>query len=300
MIAKLAGLLLALSATIAVGAPENDGAPTEKKVFPLVKEGEQWWAGVSDICGIVGAEFEGEGVAVKVDRGKGLVVRAWAQIGGNGPFKIKVGDDTYQFKLDELAITKNDEEFGDFVMQPKRIERGVCATLEDLGRILSFEVGDEVGGQPTISKDGKQYRLVKGEPHWPGVLKDGEVVQINPEELQKRMEAAPFVWKGFPLRPGERVTIPSATGGAYTEHNGMLYRRATAQIRMGPTIITPDGPGMETLYGPVVPNRFHAEGASADLMYLSIVKRPLRTGGVVRIAPGMPKAKPRGDDDEGR
>jgi hypothetical protein len=157
-----------------------------------------------------------------------------------------------------------------------------------------------VDGQPTITKDGEQYRLVKGEPHWPGALKDGGVVQINPEELQKRMEAAPFVWKDFPLRPGERLTIPSGIGGAYTEHNGLVYRRATAQVQMGPVVITPGGPGGETLYGPVVPNRFHAEGASADLMYLSIVKRPARTGGVVRIAPGMPKAEPQRFDEHGR
>jgi hypothetical protein len=290
---------LAFFATIAVGAPDSDGAPIEKKVFPLAKEGEQWWAGVSDLCELVGARFEGEGFSTTVTRDKGVQVRVWAQIGGKGPYKIVVGEDTYQFSLDALAITKNEEPFGDFVMQPKRIEGGICATLEDLGRILGFAVGGEVDGQPTITHDGKQYRLVKGERHWPGiVVKDGDVIEVRPEDPAERLRELPFVWRGWPDGPGGGV-VTFQGPGAYTEHNGLTYRRATTPFPAGSQAVPPMG-GMETLYGPVLPGRATNGGQPADLMYLSIVKRQLPTGGVVRYAPVLPKGEPPKFDEQGR
>jgi len=291
---RLAGVLLVFFATIAAGAPDNDGAPTDKKVFPLAKEGEMWWAGVSDVCEIVGARFEGEGFSFDVTRDKGVQVRAWAQIGGKGPFKIIAGDDTYQFSLDNLAITRNEEPFGDFVMQPKRIEGGICATLEDLGRILGFELGAEVDGQPTIVRDGKQHRLVKGERKWPGiVVKDG-AIEIKPEDPAERLRELPFVWRGWP-----GVAPPGLEPGVYTQHDGLTYYRATAPFPAGAQAVPPMG-GMETLYGPVLPGRAHSGGQSADLMYLSIIKRPAPTGGVVRFAPLLPKGEPPKFDEQGR
>jgi hypothetical protein len=78
--------------------------------------------------------------------------------------------------------------------------------------------------------------------------------------------------------PSSEVLVWQGPGGpAYAEHNGMLYRRGTVQLRMGPRAV-PLGRGEEMLFGPVVPDRFHAEGKSADLMYLSIVKRTASPG----------------------
>jgi len=276
---KLTGLLLALSATIAVGAPE-DGAPLEKKVFPLVKEGDMWWVGVADMCEIVGARFEGEGFSYKLERGNVLRMEVLGKFGGNGPFKITLGEDTYEFKLGEFAITRNGDEFGDFLMQPKRIDGVVSATLEDLARVLVLAVGDDVDGQPTISSEAKQYRLVQGERKWQTpVLRDGDAIVVGPDDLRKRMEEAPFIWRDWPGMQGGAMARPGQ-GEAYTEHNGMTYRRGTAGLQMGPYAPVPASRGTETLYGPVVPNRFHAEGASADLMYLSIVQRRVNVGGV--------------------
>jgi len=297
---RLTGAVLAFFATIAVGAPENDGAPIERKIFPLAKEGDMWWAGVSDLCELVGARFEGEGFSTEVTRDKGVQVRVWAQIGGKGPFKIIAGEDAYEFSLDKLAITRNEEPFGDFVMQPKRIEGSICATLEDLGRILGFEVGGEVDGQPTITHQGKQYRLVKGERHWPGIImKDGGVIEVEPGDLQERLRELPFVWRGWPGGPGAGVVVPGHEPGGYTEHNGLLYRRATGPFPAGSQAVPQRG-GMETLYGPVLPGRAHSGGQSADLMYLSIIKRPVPTGGVVRFAPVLPKGDPPKFDEQGR
>jgi hypothetical protein len=277
---RLTGLLLALSATAAVGAPQGDGALPQEQVFPLVKDGGMWWAGVADVCGIVGAEFEGEGFAVDMDQGPGLRIRGWVQIGGKGPFKIIAGEDAYEFSLEKLPITRNGEPFGDFVLAPKRVERTVSATLEDLGRILSFEVGAEADGQPTIIWDGTRHRLMRGKRKLAGLpLSPGDTIVVEPDDLRNGLEREPFLWRGW---PGGMVTAPQL--GDYVEHNGMTYRRGTYGLQMGPhTYGRPVG--AETLFGPVARGQFHAEGVGADLMYLSIVRRQVPTGSVVRSGP---------------
>ncbi|MBM3498527.1 MAG: hypothetical protein FJX74_07625 [Armatimonadetes bacterium] len=280
---RLIGLLLVLLTTMAIGGPQDDGAPTGKQVFPLAKEGGLWWAGVGDLCDIVGARFDGDfGARMYNERGERIRVEAFIRVGGSGPFKIAVGEDTYEFTLDKLPITRNGEEFGDFVMAPKRIEGVICAPLEDLERILGFELGEEAEGQPTIHHGGKQYRLVKGERGTP-TLTPGDIIVEAPDGQRRQLEQVPFVWRGWP-----GATAPQPEGGLYTEHNGMTYRRGTWGVQVGP-YAPPQTAGAETLFGPVVPNRYHAEGQAADLMFLSIVRRQVLKVGVARTGPMGPR-----------
>jgi len=292
---RLAGLLLAFSAILAVAA--SDEALVEKRVFPLVKEGDLWWAGVADVCAIAGATFEGDGFTYAYDE-KGMRIRIGGQFGGEGPFTIRMGGDRYEFRLDKLDIQKNGEAFGDFLLQPKRIDAVVSATLEDLARILDCRLGEEVEGQPTMAVKDQRYRLVKGQRRNPLVQAlEGHAIQVVPfgEGFPNHPENGPPVRGPYILRPGGVITVPNESPSPYVEHNGMLYRRGTPRLQFGPHT-TPMGSGEEMLFGPVVRDRFHADGQSADLMYLSIVKRPRREPFEVRIAPPVDP----GADREGR
>jgi len=291
---RFTGGLVLFGATAALGAPDEDG-PLDRKVFPLTKEGDQWWAGVADVCELCGAKLEGEGFTIIQERdGPRLRIEARGVFAKAGPLRIHSGEDVYEFSLDQLPVQRNGEEFGDFVSPTKRIEGVVAATLEDLGRILGFEIGDEARGQPTLTWEGKQYRLVPGEAKGRVIFGlDGQPLRIPldfravpapdlPEGF-RQFEAKPFIWKGAPpLKPGDPLRVPGAAGSGYEEHNGLLYQRGTVRLHFGPEG-TPLNGGMETLYGPVVPGRYSAEGQSADLMYLSIVKRPERTGGMADL-----------------
>ncbi|MGQ9731343.1 MAG: hypothetical protein ACUVX8_08690 [Candidatus Zipacnadales bacterium] len=297
LVKLLGGMLLAFGA-VALGAPEDDRNIPEKQVFPLLHEEDQWWVGIADICEIFGAKFEGDGLISKVDKQDGLRIMIQAQFGGNGPFKITVGEDIYEFKLGELAIQKNGEDFGDFLLAPKRIEGTVAATLEDLSRILGFEVGEEVEGQPTIFKNGERYRLIQGERKTllPQIFKlEGlnklplvpELFEwpIDPDRWREFIPEAPRAWK---FRD-----VVSGGGTGYVEHNGMLYHHGGIDIG-GELRGEPLEQEGETLYGPVVPGRYGAEGTSADLLYLSIIKRPSQPNLLVRTLPGPELRIPNG------
>lgn len=301
-VGRLPGLLLGLLAIVAISARGDGGAPVDKPVFPLVKEGEQWWVGVRDLCALLGATFEGEGLSLDVDREQGIRVRALVRMGGDGPFLIKSGEDRFEFRLNQLEITKNGDYFGDFLFAPRRIEGVVAATLEDLGRILEFQIGEEVYGQPTISIGDNHYRLVKGEPLSPlAILGEADkMLPLKPENWRRwreRLERLPFDWKKLPSVPHNALIFRSSPGPGYTEHNGLLYYRGGVGLQVGPEIFTPSAGQKETLYGPVLPNRFQAEGRSGDLTYLSIVERLAPSRSVVwmtprarpHLSPGMPR-----------
>jgi len=243
-------LLLAFCA-VAVGAPDD----AETKVYPLFEEAGFWWAGIADICELVGAEVEGAGATYATDKGDGLVrVEFRLVLGAQGPLTVKVGEDEYKLEVGKVEVERNGEHELDFIHAPRQHELSACATLEDLATILDFELDEDEEGRPVIIKGDEEYHLVQGERKWPApVLAPGDrmdVFRLDPEELE---EHGDLVWEG--PHGGLKVTIAPQAGGGLAEHNGMAYRRQGG-----------------VLFGPVAPGAFRAEGQSADLMYLSIVR----------------------------
>ncbi|HJN13952.1 MAG TPA: hypothetical protein QGH10_00600, partial [Armatimonadota bacterium] len=155
---------LVLFCAVAIGAPDGPEGPAEKSAYPLFEEDGQWWAGIGDVCEIVGAEFEGGGFTQAIEQEDGkLRIQMRVVFGHAGPLKITVGEDTYEIEVGREQIDKNGENYRDFIHTPKRVKGVACATLEDLSGLLGFVVGEPDDGQPTIVADEGPIRLVEGE-----------------------------------------------------------------------------------------------------------------------------------------
>jgi len=287
-----------LLCTAAIGAPQPRGDLTEKQVYPLEKQDDIWWAGIRDVCELAGAEVPGavpnQPFVIERDfdeRGMRLQGRLKVVVGadvlGRGPMEIKVGDDTYKLQIGSIELEENGERVWDLLHEPKRINEVPCASLEDLGKMLGFTLGDEVDGQPTIARDDERYRLVQGKP-------TSVPVQWTPNVEALDQFGRPLIIErpNQELGPGVFKVTPRPAARGYVEYHGALYQRATVGV-FGPN--QPGAGGGELLYGPVVRGQYDINGQSADLLYLSIVraKEPpagmvLRPGDGFRITPNMP------------
>ncbi len=301
--AKCCCVAVILLCTAAIGAPGPQGDLTEKQVYPLEKQEDVWWAGIRDLCELGGAELTaaaggpvilqrdlgGEG-----DRHLRFRIEAFAdQLMGKGPIEIKVGDDTYKLETGSVELERNGERVWDLIHEPRRINGVASASLEDLAKILGFTIGDEVDGQPTITKDDQTYRLVQGKP-------SGSQVVPVPDAEAPDLLPRPFILERPLQELGPEVfsITPRPPANDYVELDGALYQRATVGV-MGPN--RPGAGGGTLLYGPVIPGQYRVNGQSADLLYLSIVEiqRPvpgvvLGPGGGFHVFPNIPGVGPQG------
>jgi hypothetical protein len=256
---KIACAIVILAPTVGVGVPNDAIPPIETRVYPLEKQDGIWWVGIADICDLAGAVMEGADAVFPLDLPDGhRMVVGVPGADGDGPLKVVVGDDTYEFTLGKAGLQKNGRQAWDLAHVPRRINGIPSAALEDMAHMLGLAEGEEADGQPTLFRGGVRHRLVPGKP----------TRRINYVHITDR--AGKLVWKyqGRPLTPGK--LIGQLPVGKYAEHNGALYLRGDVQLYRLDT--DSQVQGTETLYGPVVPHRYEAEGVTADQLYLSIVQ----------------------------
>lgn len=263
---KGAFIIAILAPTVAVGVPDEAAALIDTRVYPLEKQDGTWWVGIADICDLAGAAMEGADAVFPLDLPEGhRMVVGVPGADGDGPLQIVVGDDTYEFTLGKAGLKKNDTQAWDLAHVPRRINGIPSAALEDMAHMLGLAEGEEVDGQPTFLRGAVRHRLVQGYP----------TRRINYVHIADR--AGNLVWKyqGRPLTPGK--LIRQLPVGKYAEHNGALYLRGDVQLHRLDS--DPQVGSTETLYGPVIPHRYEAEGVTADQLYLSILKgvaRPMQ------------------------
>jgi len=251
------GLAALLICAVGIGAPDRDGPLLQKHVYPLEQQDDVWWVGIADICDIVDATMEGAEAVLPLDLPEGHRMVVGVPGGGDGPLRVTVGEDTYEFRLGKTELKKNGEPAWDFGHAPRRINGIPSAALGDMAHMLGLAEAEGADGQPMISSDGTRYRLVPGRP----------VRRFSYLHVQDADGNLVWKYEGRPLAPAR--LIQRLPVGKYAEYNGALYLRGRAQLYRLETDPEADGP--ETLYGPVIPHRYEAEGVVADQLYLSIV-----------------------------
>ncbi len=260
---KIACIIAILAPTVAVGVPDEAAPLIDTRVYPLEKQDGVWWVGIADICDMADATMEGAEAVLSLDLPEGhRMVVGVPGADGDGPLKVVVGDDTYEFTLGNTELKKNGKEAWDLAHAPRRINRIPSAALEDMAHMLGLAEGAEVDGQPTLLRGALRHRLVQGKP----------TRRINYVHITDR--AGNLVWKyqGRPLTPGKLIRrLPI---GKYAEYNGALYLRGDVRLHRLDT--DPQARSTETLYGPVIPHQYEAEGVTADQLYLSVVRGAAR------------------------
>jgi hypothetical protein len=286
---KLCCLAIILLCTVTIGTPQNQDDVTDAEVYPLEKQDDVWFAGIRDTCELAGAKAPGLADAPFTIRqgpgGDGIVefrghVDALVVEGLTGKgssIAVEVGEDTYTVTIGSVELLKNGERVWDLLHEPKRINGGACASLEDLAQVLDFTLGEEIDGQPAITKDDKTYRLVQGKP-------TPLSVQWTPrEELFKNLPR-PLIIEPREGAPGVITVAPQTPQKGYVEFDGALYQRANVGV-LGPT--QPGQAGKTLLYGPVIRNRYEVNGQLADQLFLSIVRTEEPPTGIVLEPGGM-------------
>ena len=252
------GLLVLLACTAGIGAPETNAPLLQKPVYPLEKQDDVWWVGIADICDIVDATMEGAEAVLPLDLPEGhRMVVGIPGAAGDGPLKVAIGEDTYEFMLGKTELEKNGRPAWDFGHAPRRISGIPSAALGDMAHMLGLAEGEEADGQPTIFRDGIRYRLVRGRP----------IRRFSYLHVQDADGNLLWKYEGPPLAPTR--LIQQLPVGKYAEYNGALYLRGSTRLHRLDT--ESQSGSTETLYGPVIPHRYEAEGVLADQLYLSIV-----------------------------